>query len=282
MKILILYFSGTGNTEFVAQYIKEHLDSNEDEIDLFPLERFKKENILKYDILVFGFPVYACDLPLFIQEYLKDLSATKTKTAFLFCTKGFASGAAIKNTIENFNNIGYAVMGHADINMPGSDGLAFLKKDSSAVQKMINKDFSKIEEADKLINRIKQVISSLVEHKETTQFCEHTKSNAFKSFLSWTLKKAFQAFETGLKKKFWANENCVKCLKCQKICPSKNITVSEKVNFGNNCYLCMRCVHQCPTEAIQVGKKTVGKFRWKGPKGTFNPIKYLIGKEKTL
>jgi hypothetical protein len=33
----------------------------------------------------------------------------------------------------------------------------------------------------------------------------------------------------------------------------------------------MRCIHGCPEQAIQIGKRTVGKFRWHGPKGQFKP-----------
>jgi hypothetical protein len=37
--------------------------------------------------------------------------------------------------------------------------------------------------------------------------------------------------------------------------------------------LCLRCLHACPQEAIQIGKLTVDKFRWKGPKGDFKPLR---------
>lgn len=36
--------------------------------------------------------------------------------------------------------------------MPGSDGLAFLKKDYPRARKIINRDFSKLEGVDKLVS----------------------------------------------------------------------------------------------------------------------------------
>ncbi|MGK0467985.1 MAG: flavodoxin [Clostridium sp.] len=141
MKILILYFSGTGNTEFVAQYIKSDLSCDMYEIELFPLELFKSENISKYDTLIFGFPVYACDISVFIEEYLKNIPITKTKWVFVFCTKAISSGIALKHAKEIFEKAGYNPLGYADIKMPGSDGLAFLKKDSPMAHKITNKDF---------------------------------------------------------------------------------------------------------------------------------------------
>lgn len=270
MKILILYFSGTGNTEFIAQYIKNHLNCDIYEIELFPLELFNKDNISKYDILIFGFPVYACDIPVFIQQYLKDIPVTKTKSVFIFCTKALSSGISLKHAIEIFKKGGYNPLGYAGVKMPGSDGLAFLKKDSRMAHKIINRDFSKLEGVDNLVNRIKEVTREL-EIDGVERFCLNVNSNMVKSFLNSILKKVFIATEGWLKTKFWADKNCIKCKKCERICPTNNIKVNEKVSFGSNCYLCMRCVHQCPMEAIQIGKKTVGKFRWRGPLGTYNP-----------
>lgn len=270
MKILILYFSGTGNTEFIAQYIEKHLNSDISEIELFPLELFKKDTISKYDILIFGFPVYGFDIPVFIQEYLKDIPTTRTKSVFIFCTKAFSSGISITHAAQIFKKAGYNTLGYADVTLPGSDGLAFLKKDSKMVCKISNRDFSKIEAADIIINRINKVLNTS-EDSDLKQFYLNINSNIFVSFYSAILKKVFMLLEDWLKKKFWANDNCIKCKKCEKICPSKNIEVNKKVSFGNNCYLCMRCLHQCPVEAIQIGKNTVGKFRWKGPLGTYNP-----------
>ena len=270
MKILILYFSGTGNTEFIAQYIDKHLNCDMYDIELFPLELFEKENISKYDILIFGFPVYGFDIPVFIQEYLKDIPITRTKSVFIFCTKAFSSGISITHAAQIFKKAGYNPLGYADVKMPGSDGLAFLKKDSNIVYKLSIRDFSKIEAADNIINRIKEVIKAL-EDSDVERVYLNINSNIFVSFFSAILKKVFILMEDWLKKRFWANNDCITCLKCEKICPSKNIKVNEKVSFGSNCYLCLRCLHQCPKEAIQIGKKTVGKFRWKGPLGTYNP-----------
>lgn len=264
MRILILYFSGTGNTEFIGKYIKKHLNCDMYEIELFSLELFKKENISKYDILIFGFPVYACDIPVFIQRYLEDIPITKTKSVFIFCTKALSSGISIIHAIEIFKKAGYTPLGYADVKMPGSDGLAFLKKDSHMVFKIINRDFSKIESVDNIINRIKEVTNAL-EDGDVKRFYLDIDSNIFVRLCSSIMKNTFPVMERWIKRKFWADKHCNKCKKCEKICPSNNIKVNEKVSFGNNCYLCMRCVHQCPKEAIQIGRKTIGKFRWRGP-----------------
>ncbi|OGO77418.1 MAG: hypothetical protein A2Y23_08430 [Clostridiales bacterium GWB2_37_7] len=274
MKILILYFSGTGNTEFVSRYIKEHLMSDIYEITQSPIESFKKESISQYDTLFFGFPVYACNVPKIVRSYLQDIPVTITKTAFIFCTKAFFTGDAMKNAIAIFNARGYVLTEYADVNMPGSDGLAFLKKDSQTVSKIINKDFSKLEQVDDMISRSKNIME-LYGEDNMKQYRAIVRPTIVSSLISKILEKAFQFIESRLERKLIADENCVRCLKCEKICPAKNIKVNkEGVLFGGNCYLCMRCLHQCPKEAIQIGKKTIGKFRWKGPQGDYEPQQF--------
>ena len=48
---------------------------------------------------------------------------------------------------------------------------------------------------------------------------------------------------------------------------------AEHAEFADHCALCLRCLHACPQEAIQIGRLTVGKFRWRGPKGDFRPLR---------
>jgi flavodoxin/Pyruvate/2-oxoacid:ferredoxin oxidoreductase delta subunit len=275
MKILILYFSGTGNTEFVSRYIKEHLISDAYETTLAPIELFNKESIAQYDSLFFGFPVYACNMPRFVQDYLQEIPITAARTVFIFCTKAFFAGTAIKRASQIFQERGYTTVGYADLKMPGSDGLAFLKKDSQTVSKMINKDFSKLNEIDEMINRSKDIME-ICGRGSINQYAVDIKPAVINFLASKLLEAVYETIEGRLKKKFWADENCIGCLKCEKICPVKNIEVNEKgVLFRDHCLLCMRCLHQCPKEAIQIGQKTVGKFRWKGPLGNYEPIRLI-------
>ncbi|CAH2213896.1 EFR1 family ferrodoxin [Tepidibacter aestuarii] len=275
MNILILHFSGTGNTEFVARYIKQHLKCNKNKITVAPIESFKKESISYYDTLFFGFPVYAGDAPKFIKDFLKDIPVTTTKTAFIFCTKAFFTGVAMQNVLKKFHERGYIGLVNTDVSMPGSDGLAFLKKGSKAVHKLTHKDFNEIKEIDKIIEISKGLIEDF-EKQNIEKLIVNEKSVITTHLASKLLGSLFRIIEEKVKKEFWANEHCIRCLKCEKICPAKNIKVNkEGVVFGENCYLCMRCLHQCPKEAIQIGKRTVDKYRWKGPLGDFNPLQFI-------
>lgn len=269
MKILLLYFSGTGNTEYIARYIKDHFNKTEYEVSIVPIEELNKAEVSDYDILGFGFPVYACDLPDFIRDYLRNLPLVRTKSVFIYCTKAFYTGAAIKNTFDIFRDLGYISIGYADVGMPGSDGLAFMKPDSKRAKEYTNRDFSKIIEIDSMIEKVQSILdSNNIEDKAIELSLKPSKVIVTK-----VLKTGLNIGEGWLKKRFRADESCIKCKKCERICPRNNIKVDDTgVHFSDKCVVCMRCLHQCPKESIQIGKSTVGKFRWKGPLGDYNPL----------
>ena len=159
--------------------------------------------------------------------------------------------------------------------MPGSDGLAFLNKNSAVVQKIKMRDFSNIPEANLLVKNLMTVQAVLELGEETDQYQEELKISIMEKTVGLILIKISPLFENRLKNRFWADDQCIKCEKCEKICPTHNIKANERVEFDGACCLCMRCMHQRPVEAIQIGKMTSGKFRWKGPDGLFNPLNEL-------
>jgi ferredoxin len=55
----------------------------------------------------------------------------------------------------------------------------------------------------------------------------------------------------------WARNNltidydlCVKCGKCAKNCPARNISMKEQIEFDTKCISCQRCIHGCPVNAF--------------------------------
>ena len=67
-------------------------------------------------------------------------------------------------------------------------------------------------------------------------------------------------------KKFAANDSCIGCGTCEKICPRSNIQlVGGMPRFGPNCIGCLSCVQFCPKQAINIGKITEKRERFPNP-----------------
>ncbi|MFW6049133.1 MAG: flavodoxin family protein, partial [Candidatus Bipolaricaulota bacterium] len=86
MKILILYFSGTGNTKFIANKIATKLERKGHHVTPTSVENFEPEEASSYDFLVFGYPIYGYDMPKFLKGYLQRLSLPSSRGGAVYDT----------------------------------------------------------------------------------------------------------------------------------------------------------------------------------------------------
>lgn len=91
MKVLVTYYSQTGNTEKVAKAIYGAIGGAK---DIYPLAEVK--DIAGYDIIFVGFPVHAHSIPIPVADFIKKLPSGQ-KVAF-FTTHGSLRGGELART----------------------------------------------------------------------------------------------------------------------------------------------------------------------------------------
>ncbi|MGD9048241.1 MAG: hypothetical protein PVF77_09325, partial [Anaerolineae bacterium] len=152
LKLRISYFSGTGNTDYVAHYLARRLADLPVMIELQSIEqRLEKMRAgavddSQTDLLAVGFPVYAGDAPELVRGYLSQLPPGEGRGAFVFCTKGAIAGSAVDRNLARLQARGFVPLGGESIGMPGSDGLAFIGKDSRMARAALEKDYDRLKE----------------------------------------------------------------------------------------------------------------------------------------
>ncbi len=127
-KVAIIYFSATGTTKKVAEYIKN--TTNGDLFEIIPKEKYtdsdlnygndtsranKEQNDSKarpeisndidvdsYDIIYLGYPIWWGDVPKIILTFL-DNHNLNGKTVIPFCTSGSTGISESLNTLKNYN-----------------------------------------------------------------------------------------------------------------------------------------------------------------------------------
>ena len=72
MKVLVAYYSRTGNTESMAEIIAQSIKEEGVEVDLVKVEKLRPQDLLKYDGIIFGSPVYYGDMASSIKKLLDE------------------------------------------------------------------------------------------------------------------------------------------------------------------------------------------------------------------
>lgn len=243
---MILYFSATGNTEFIAKEIAKR--TNDECVNL--LERIKKQDFspVKSDKpFVICAPVYVCEAPRFMMKYLKKLPFEGSKDVYFILTSGGYCGPSGLLLKKIFKKKKMVCHGHAEFKMPrnyvASDSYPMLEKEQ--VEERILGSYAQVEQVaqdilagNKLKSRHVFLFETLITLPINPYWCKH-KLTA---------------------KDFYAEESCIGCGKCEKLCPLNNIKlVDKKPVWANTCTHCMACIGNCPVKAIQYGTITKTK-----------------------
>lgn len=126
-KVAVIYFSATGNTKKIAEYIKN--ETNADMIEILPKEKYTSEDlsynndcranreqqdenarpeiennidVTKYDTIFLGYPIWWGDVPKIILTLI-DNNNLDGKTVIPFCTSGSTGISQSESTLKAYN-----------------------------------------------------------------------------------------------------------------------------------------------------------------------------------
>jgi flavorubredoxin len=130
MKVALVYWSNTGNTEKVANAIRQGLIREEVDLQFWRIDEAEEHSFLDYDLYCIGFPSYNWHTPEPVTKYLKEHHRKNVKAglvnpsaprihgknALVFCTySGPHTGLdeaipAVKYAGQFFEHIGVSVI----------------------------------------------------------------------------------------------------------------------------------------------------------------------------
>ncbi len=247
---MIVYFSATGNSRFVAERIAAATDDTL--FDAFECIREKKGAVFdRPGVYVFVSPIYVSAPPLVFLDFLRRSAFPADCRAYFVMTCAGGMGAAPAYCRKLAAEKGFTYLGTAEVEMPQNYIAIFRTGTPEQNRKTIEAGIPVI---DGIAGTIRGG-RSLPEKKMKPWELPSTKM---------VLAPYYRYFMSA--KPFAASESCIGCGKCASVCPLGNITMqSRKPVWGDQCTHCMACINRCPKEAIEYGRRTDGKPRYHGP-----------------
>lgn len=244
---MVIYFTGTGNSQFVAEALADQLHDKIECANTY-MKKNKRGDFTSKKPYVFVFPIYLSSMAEVFADFIKNSEFAGCDQAYFVATCASAMGATPNVASKLCKQKGLTFMGAAKIVMPQNYIVLFA---------MTGKD-----EIKRRIDNCKQELSALGEIIAKRGFIDSQFSSAFEYGLIKLVEKLYNGPCTKTKQ-FYATDSCSHCGLCEKTCPMNNIKMQDgKPMWIKSCTHCMACINRCPKAAIEYGKNTVGKPRY--------------------
>jgi ferredoxin/flavodoxin len=250
MDILTLYFSGTGNSKFIAELFAAQMGgealSIEEKADFSGL-------IQNADTVAFVYPIYGSRIPRIMREFVKaHLGELDGKKLVILCTQLMFSGDGARCFMDLLPNASAEVLYAGHYNMPNNVNNFWLLHRTS----------------DKAVRRLVRKA-----RQKTARICADIKNgkvrkhgfNSLSRLMGLLQGMWMPALEQGMMRSVRIGGNCTGCGLCVKRCPMHNLTLLDgKAEAGGNCTSCYRCINLCPERAIAIYFNGRVKWQYRG------------------
>ena len=234
---MIYYFSGTGNSRYVAEQLAKRL--NDQTISLVGVEEISDDKTI-----IVVCPIYAWLVPSIVMEFLRKKKLAPDQKLYLALTCGDNVGKAIERVKREIS-----LDGAYSIIMPNNYVIGF---DIDPLPEQTEKILKAEGEIKKIAHEISQGLRR-----------ERYEKGRFAWYFGSVAGRLFQRFARSTKH-FYSQDHCISCGRCARDCPVEAIELIEgrPVWHKPECEMCLGCLHACPVEAIQYGKSTRKKGRY--------------------
>jgi len=238
--MLILYFSGTGNTAYLALQFGARMDAKCLSIEA---NADFSASIQAQDIIAFCYPIYGSRPPRNMREFAaRYADALSGKRVILFATQVLFSGDGGRSLLDSLPADHVEVLYAEHFNMPNNVSNLWPLYRQNSRSRMEGYRARAMDKLDMVCTDIR------VGQVKKRGFSLFSRFLGKLQGVPW-LKLGEGIMGRHLK----IHKNCTNCSLCVTICPTQNLENRDgKIVSQNQCIVCYRCVNRCPARAITV------------------------------
>ena len=248
MKVLLAYFSATGNTAAVAEVIANAMTDLGAEVTRHDVTSFedrrKKIDLEPYQAFVFGAPAYSMRAPRVMSDWWATLDGRGRKCATFFTYGGFRVYPAHYYAKKNLEESGFTIVSSAEF--PGKHSFN-LGGWAAMESRPDDSDFDAAREyARKIMKRFTGEDPDTLGALEEPEFSEEQ----LDKFETHRFKTVTQVPTRG-------GEDCSMCLICEEQCPTGAMKSEIGEADKKECIVCLRCVANCQDEVLHINDLSI-------------------------
>jgi flavodoxin/ferredoxin len=244
MKVLILYFSATGNTAKIAKVIEEKFKEKGVRVTMSEItslgERQRKIDFESYQAVVFGAPVHARRAPRAMRDWLRTLDGQGKKCSMFFTYGGFGVHPAHYSTREILKEQNFIVVSSAEFlgaHTFNLGGWRALGDRPNELDFEVAKDYVEL-----TYKRFTGEDDRILGELEKTEYTEKQLDSAEE-------KSRFKVI-TQLPTR--GGKECSLCLNCEELCPTGAMDAESGEADKEKCIACLACVSSCPEKVLKI------------------------------
>jgi formate hydrogenlyase subunit 6/NADH:ubiquinone oxidoreductase subunit I/flavodoxin len=250
--MIIFYYTGTGNTKYVCDYLEKTTKSKGFSARSLPIydltEKEIRDYIDKEDIIFIAYPIYGSDMPENMKRFIDNLPQVESKKLGVVCTQLMFSGDGGSIEFKKLKSKGFIQLWSYQVCMPNN-----LSVKGSPLKQHADYQYNENKYLIKARKKIDKISEDVIGGRKRVY-----DNSVFHHFLGllqrpyyrrWYLKKEISKLKVN-------QERCIQCNLCVDSCPNNVLEkIDNQVKFVNlsRCTMCLRCLNFCPKTAIELG-----------------------------